>query len=88
VEWAALGRRVVEETFEVGASVARVALKHGINANHPFQWRRLYRDSKLGATPPGAVKLLPVMVAGDEELLKPEPVELGPPSSGRFIFSC
>ena len=25
--------RVVEETFEVGASVARVALKHGVNAN-------------------------------------------------------
>jgi transposase-like protein len=36
-------RRVVEETLEAGASVARVALKYGINANQVFQWRRLYR---------------------------------------------
>src|ERR1700677_781792 len=75
-------RRVVEETFEVGASVARVALKHGINANQVFQWRRLYRDGKLGAAPPSAMKLLPVMVADDEEPSKSEPVEVGPPSSG------
>ena len=39
-------RRVVEETLEAGASVARVALKYGINANQVFQWRRLYRDGK------------------------------------------
>ena len=30
-------RRVVEETLEAGASVARVALKHGVNANRVFQ---------------------------------------------------
>jgi len=75
-------RRVVEETFEVGASVARVALKHGVNANQVFQWRRLYRDGKLGAAPPSAMKLLPVSVADDEELSKSEPVEVGPASSG------
>jgi transposase len=75
-------RRVVEETFEVGASVARVALKHGINANQVFQWRRLYRDGKLGAAPVSAMKLLPVSVADDEELSKPEPVEVGSLSSG------
>jgi len=72
----------VEETFEVGASVARVALKHGVNANQVFQWRRLYRDGKLGAAPPSAMKLLPVSVADDEELSKSEPVEVGPASSG------
>lgn len=37
---AAERRRVVEETLEAGASVARVALKHGVNANQVFQWRR------------------------------------------------
>ena len=30
-------RRVVEETLEAGASVARVALKYGVNANQVFQ---------------------------------------------------
>ncbi len=73
---AAERRRVVEETLEAGASVARVALKHGVNANQVFQWRRLYRDGKLGASPEGAMKLLPVSVADEEELAKPEPAEV------------
>jgi transposase len=65
----------VEETLEAGASVARVALKHGVNANQVFQWRRLYRDDKLGL-PEGAMKLLPVSVADDEGLPKPGPTEV------------
>ena len=69
-------RRVVEETLEVGASVARVALKYGVNANQVFQWRRLYRDGKLGAAPQNAMKLLPVSVVDDEELLQPDPTEV------------
>ena len=68
-------RRVVEETLEAGASVARVALKHGVNANQVFQWQRLYRDAKLGGTPQSAMKLLPVSVAEEEEPSNPEPVE-------------
>ncbi len=34
-------RRIVEETWESGASVAKVALKHGINTNQVFQWRQV-----------------------------------------------
>jgi transposase len=75
-------RRVVEETFEAGASVARVALKYGVNANQVFQWRRLYRDGKLGAAPQSAMKLLPVSVAEDEEPLRPEPAEVASSRSG------
>ena len=33
-------RRIVEETLVEGASVARVARAHGINANQVFGWRR------------------------------------------------
>jgi transposase len=74
-------RRVVEETFEVGASVARVALKYGVNANQVFQWRRLYRDGKLGAAPGDAMKLLPVSIADGEELAQPEPDQVVPTNS-------
>jgi transposase len=55
-------RRVVEETLEPGASVARVARAHGVNANQVFAWRRLYRQGLLeGANGEGA-GLLPVHV--------------------------
>lgn len=40
-------RRVVEETLQPGASVARVARAHGVNANQVFAWRRLYRQGLL-----------------------------------------
>ena len=75
-------RQVVEETLEPGASVAKVALRHGVNANQVFQWRRLYRDGKLGTSPANAIKLLPVSVSEDDRLPKSEPVEEAAPSSG------
>ena len=59
--------------MEAGASVARVALQHGVNANQVFQWRRLYRDGKLGALPASAMKLLPVSVVEDLEPSEAEP---------------
>lgn len=54
-------RRIVEETLVEGASVARVARGHGINANQVFGWRRLYLAGRLGELKPG-IKLLPVRV--------------------------
>ena len=54
-------RRIVEETLAEGASVARVARAHGVNANQVFGWRRLYRAGRLGGG--GAVQLLPVSVS-------------------------
>jgi transposase len=65
-------RRIVEETLVEGASVARVARAHGINANQVFSWRRLYRAGRLGERKP-AMKLLPVRVS--ESLPGPLPVE-------------
>jgi transposase len=55
-------RRVVEETLEPGASVARVARAHGVNANQVFAWRRLYRQGLLEGMNGKAAGLLPVHV--------------------------
>lgn len=41
-------RRIVEQTLVPGASVARIAQEHGINANQVFNWRKLYREGLLG----------------------------------------
>jgi transposase len=65
-------RRIVEETLVEGASVARVARAHDINANQVFGWRRLYLAGRLGERKP-AMKLLPVRVS--ESLPTPLPVE-------------
>src|SRR5258708_16606691 len=79
---AAERRRVVEETLEAGASVARGALKYGVNANQVFQWRRLYRGGKLGGPPEGGVKLLPGSLADDQELAQPGPTDVASSSLG------
>jgi transposase len=57
-------RRIVEETLEPGASVARVARAHGVNANQVFHWRRQYRQGLLGEGNAQTVNLLPVHVTG------------------------
>jgi transposase len=56
-------RRVVEETLAPGASVARVARAHGVNANQVFHWRRLYQRGLLGGEVQPAAGLLPVKVS-------------------------
>lgn len=53
--------RIVEETFEPDASVAKVARAHGVNANQVFAWRRQYRQGLLGERQETA-NLLPVHV--------------------------
>lgn len=58
---------MVEETLVVGSSVARVARKHGVNANQVFQGRRLYKGGRLGGQPGIGLKLLPVRVAEEVE---------------------
>jgi len=54
-------RRIVEETLAAGASVARVARRHGVNANQVFYWRKKYREGRLGKGP--SSKLLPVTLS-------------------------
>jgi transposase len=54
-------RRIVEETLEAGASVARVARRHAVNANQVFYWRKKYREGRLGKSQ--SSKLLPVALS-------------------------
>ena len=60
--------------MEPGASVARVARKHGINANQVFGWKRLYETGRLGA-PASGITLLPVRVAEELAVAKDIPAE-------------
>jgi transposase len=56
-------RRIVELAMQPGASVARVAREHGVNANMVHYWRNLYRQGRLGEHRAESVRLLPVSVS-------------------------
>lgn len=51
-------RSIVEETLVPGASVAAIALRHRLNANQVFNWRRKY----LRELTPAPAKMLPVKI--------------------------
>ena len=55
-------RRIVELAMQPGASIARVAREHGVNANMVHYWRNLYRQGRLGEKPIDSIRLLPVSV--------------------------
>ena len=57
-------RDIVEETLVPGASVARVARRHDVNANQVFYWRKLFREGRLGISM--NPQLLPVKVAAEQ----------------------
>jgi transposase len=42
-------RTLVEMAHQLGVSVARLAPKHGVNANQVFSWRKLYEAGQLVA---------------------------------------
>jgi transposase len=74
-------RLIVEEALEPGASVARVARKHGVNANQVFAWKRLYESGRLGV-PTSGMRLLPVRVVEEPAPVKEAPAELASLSVG------
>ena len=57
-------RDIVEETLVPGASVARVARRHDVNANQVFYWRKLFREGRLGISM--NPQLLPVKVEAEQ----------------------
>ncbi len=67
----AFKRALVEQTLAPGASVARIAREHGINANQLFTWRRQFapaqRDTAVADRQVQApASLVPVTVVADE----------------------
>jgi transposase len=59
---AAFKRHLVELSLVPGASVAKIALDHRLNANILFKWRRYQLRELARSTPKPAAGLLPVMV--------------------------
>ena len=76
---------IVEETLEAGSSVARVAMKHGVNANQVFKWRRLHEAGRLGPRAVREVQLLPVRVAEEQELARSQDSDAAPAVSSGSI---
>ena len=67
-------RKIVEATLQPGASVARVARRHDVNANQVFHWRKLYREGRLGNG--AARKLLPVKITDERSVRETEGDEI------------
>ena len=76
-------RRMVELTFQPGASVAQVARANGVNANQLFGWRRSFERGELVEPVSGSTALLPVTVSAacESPIRKAAPQEQ-PSSSG------
>lgn len=53
-------QRLVQASFAPGASIARLAREHGLNANQLFNWRYQYRKGQLGP-----VSLSPLLLPVD-----------------------
>jgi transposase len=83
-------QKLVALTLVPGASVARLAREHGVNANQVFTWRKFYREGRLGTANSSEVRLLPVEVASTTvaEGTKLESDRQGKPGSGRLRIEC
>jgi transposase len=66
--------RIVAESYAPGASATTVALRHGLNRNQLFAWRRQVRDG-VAAGQSGSSAFVPVAIAAQS----------GP---GRIELSC
>ena len=73
-------RRIVELAMQPGASIARIAREHGVNANMVHYWRKLYREGRLGESKTNSVRLLPVSVSEAAVAAVVEPLQNLSPS--------
>ena len=72
----AFKRALVEQTLAPGASVARIARDHDINANQLFKWRRQHlADRDNGAAEPQAALVPVTIVSADGASAEAAPAE-------------
>ena len=72
---AAFKRHLVELSLVPGASVARIALDHRLNANILFKWRRQQLRELAQAAPKPVAGLLPVTVVEPERAAVEAPTQ-------------
>jgi len=76
-------RRIVELTFQPGASVAQIAQVNGVNANQVFKWRRAFERGELAELSSRTTALLPVTVSAScEAVTREAPSQPLPAPSG------
>src|SRR5690606_27482999 len=68
-------RQVVQESMASGASIAGVAMAHGLNANQLHNWRWQYRRGDFGPITEGPV-LLPVQIKAASAQAQPQPAKI------------
>ena len=67
---AELKEQILLECAQPGASVAKIAIAHGINANIVHGWRKLAREANALMLP--APSFVPVTVAAEDRPAAPE----------------
>ena len=67
--------RVLAECDEPGASVAKVAMAHGINANVVHRWRQLARESTV-AIKSGSGEFVPVTLPAQRDPTPPGDIQI------------
>jgi transposase len=78
----AVKQQIVEQTLVPGASVARIAREHGLNANQLFKWRRQHLATQATPTTSTAAPAawLPVTIVA-------EPPPAVPPPAGQIAIT-
>lgn len=74
----AFKQSLVAQSRQAGASVARVAREHGVNANQVFAWRKRFSDIEPGSHP-DACSFLPVALAASPGMATSAIVPGNPP---------
>jgi len=72
---AAVKAQVVAECAEPGASVAKVAMLHGINANVVHRWRQVAREGK-SPVPAKTGEFMPVSLASPSAVAAPADIRV------------